>query len=259
MLPAMFGLSSAPSVEFLPPEDARAWVADGLRDHVARLGEPARAPRLVTTTSVAKPRDLDDLFELMCGVQAEVGQADVELTLLELDPADPPSRHGYEPLGDPTGQLVHTFVKRDELLVVAVPAIFKVTELVLGSVARELGRIAIHRAGGHQVEAADFEGDAELAAIVLGLGVWVANGAYVYENACCGGGCGLDLKSMRAGLSLPEACFGLAVDGHRRGISRRVVGKHLLPTQRAALKRSWGHVRKQPALAAGSTVAALGS
>ena len=144
-------------------------------------------------------------------------------------------------------------------LVVAVPAIFRVTELVLGSVARELGRIAIHRAGGHRVEPADFEGDAELAAIVLGLGVWVANGAYVYENACCGGGCGLDLKSLRAGLSLPEACFALAVDGHRRGISRRVVAKHLLPTQRAALKRSWGHVRKQPALTAASTVAALGS
>lgn len=252
----MFGLSSAPGVEFLPPEDARAWVADGLRDHVARLGEPARAPRLVTATSVAKPRDLDDLFELMCGVQAGVGQADVELTLLELDPDDPPSRHGYEPLGDPTGHLVHTFVKKSELLVVAVPAIFKVTELVLGSVARELGRIAIHRAGGHLVEPADFEGDAELAAIALGLGVWVANGAYVYENACCGGGCGLDLKSMRAGLSLPEACFGLAVDGHRRGISRRVVGKELLPTQRAALKRSWGHVRKQPALAAAAPRAA---
>lgn len=255
----MFGLSSAASVEFLPSEDARAWVADGLRDHVARLGDPAHQPRLVTDTSVPKPRDLDDLFELMCGVQAEVGQADVELTLLELDPDDPPSRHGYEPLGDATGHLLHTFTKRDELLVVAVPAIFRVAELVRASVARELGRIAIHRAGGHRVEPADYEGDAELAAVALGLGVWVANGAYVYENACCGGGCGLDLKSLRAGLSLPEACFGLAVDGQRRGISRRVVGKHLLPTQRAALKRSWSHVRKQPALTAGPIVAALGS
>jgi hypothetical protein len=255
----MFGLSSAPSVEFLPPEDARAWVADGLRDHVARLGAPGRAPRLVTNTSIPTPRDLDDLFELMCGVQAEVGQADVELTLLELDPADPPSRHGYEPLGDPTGHLVHTFVKQSELLVVAVPTIFRKAELVLASVARELGRIAVHRAGGHQVQPADREGDAELAAIVLGLGVWVANGAYVYENKCCGGGCGIDLGSIRAGLSLPEACFALAVDGHRRGISRRVVAKHLMPTQRAALKRSWGHVRKQPALTAASTVVALGS
>jgi hypothetical protein len=255
----MLRFSSAPAVDFLPPEDARAWVADGLRDHVARLGEPARTPRLVTATSIDKPRDLDDLFELVCGVQAEVGQADVELTLLELDPDDPPARHGYAPLGDPTGQLMHTFTKRSELLVVVVPAIFRVTELVRASVARELGRIAIHRAGGHQVEPADFEGDAELAAIALGLGVWVANGAYVYENACCGGGCGLDLKSLRAGLSLPEACFGLAVDGHRRGLSRRVVAKHLQPTQRSALERSWGHVRKQPALTAGSSAPALGS
>jgi hypothetical protein len=255
----MFGSSAAPSVDFLPSEDARAWVADGLRDHAARLGDPARQPRLVTKPSNAKPRDLDDLFELLCGVQAEVGQADVELTLLELDPEDPPSRHGYQPLGDPTGHLVHTFTKQGELLVVAVPAIFRVTELVLASVARELGRIAVHRAGGHRVEPTDFEGDAELAAIALGLGVWVANGAYVYENACCGGGCGLDLRSLRAGLSLPEACFGLAVDGQRKGISRRVVAKHLQPTQRVALERSWKHVRSQPALAAGSSVAALGS
>jgi hypothetical protein len=255
----MLGFSSTPAVDFLPSEDMRAWVADGLRDHAARLGEPARVPRLVTQASLAKPRDLDDLFELLCGVQAEVGQADVELTLLELDPEDPPSRHGYEPLGDPTGQLVHTFARRDELLVVAVPAIFRVTELVLASVARELGRIAVHRAGGHRVEPDDREGDAELAAVALGLGVWVANGAYVYENACCGGGCGLDLKSVRAGLSLPEACFALAVDGHRRDLSRRVVAKHLMPTQRAALKQSWGHVRRQPALTSGSAVAALGS
>lgn len=255
----MLGSSSAVSVELLPAEDTRAWVADGLRDHMTRLGAPARQPRVITKTAVDHPRDLDDLFELVCGVQAEVGQADVELTLIELDPDDPPAVHGYVPLGDPTGQLVHTFVKRDELLLVAVPAIFRVKELVLASVARELGRIAVHRAGGHQVEPADVEGDAELAAITLGLGVWIANGAYVYENACCGGGCGLDLKSLRAGLSMPEACFGLAVDSQRKGISRRAVGKHLQPNQRAAFKQSWGWVRTQPALAAAPERAALGA
>jgi hypothetical protein len=254
----MLGFSSAPSIELLPPEQTRAWVADGLRDHATRLGPPARQARVITKTSIDKPRDLDDLFELVCGAQAEVGQADVELTLLELDPDDPPSRHGYEPLGDPVGQLMHTFAKRDELIVVTVPAIFRVAELVRASVARELGRIAVHRAGGHRVEPADFEGDAELAAIVLGLGVWVANGAYVYENACCGGGCGLDLKSVRAGLSLPEACFGLAVDSQRKGLSRRVVAKHLQANQRAAFKQSWGHVRTQPALLAAPERVALG-
>ncbi|MCA9707192.1 MAG: hypothetical protein KDK70_15170 [Myxococcales bacterium] len=255
----MLGFSSTPAVEFLPDESARAWVADGLRDHVTRLGEPARRARMITKTAIDEPRDLDDLFELMCGVQAEVGQAEVEFSLVEMDPDDPPSKHGFDPLGDPAGQLMHTFAKRSELVVVVVPAIFRVAEVVLASTARELGRIAVHRAGGHQVEPTDFEGDAELAAIALGLGAWVANGAYVYENACCGGGCGLDLSSLRAGLSMPEACFGLAVDSQRKGITRRVVAKFLGPTQRAALKRSWGWVKGQPALTAAPEVAALGS
>ncbi len=248
----MLGFSATPGVEFLPDDGARAWVADGLRDHVARLGAAAQQDRVITKTTIDKPRDLDDLFELMCGVQAEIGQADVEFSLVEFDPDESPSRFGFDPLGDPVGQLMHTFAKRKELVVVVVPALFRVAELVTASVARELGRIAVHLSGGHKVEPADFEGDAELAAISLGLGVWVANGSYVYENACCGGGCGLDLKSLRAGLSMPEACFGLAVDSQRKGISRRVIARHLEPTQRAALKRSWGYVRRQPVLTSAS-------
>jgi len=256
----MLGFSSTPTVDFLPDDETRAWVATGLREHASRLGEPARRPRVITRTTIDKPRDLDDLFELMCGVQAEVGQADVEFSLVEFSQEDSPDKHGYTPLGDPAGQLMHTFAKRSELVVVVSPVIFRVAELTLGSVARELGRIAVHLAGGHQVkDQSDLEGDTELAAITLGLGVWVANGAYVYENACCGGGCGLDLGSLRAGLSLPEACFGLALDSQRKGLSRRVVAKHLDPTQRAALKRSWGHVKRQPALLAASEVAALGA
>lgn len=256
----MLGLSGSTSVDFLPDDDARAWVADGLRDHMVRLGEPARQPRVVTQTTIDQPRDLDDLFELICGVQPQVGQGDVEFSLVEHDSDDSPTRHGYEPLGDPAGQLMHTFAKRDDLVIVVVPQLLRVSELVLASVARELGRIAVHLVGGHQVaDRSDVEGDAELAAIALGLGVWVANGAYVYENACCGGGCGLDLRSMRAGLSMPEACFGLAVDSQRKGISRRAVAKHLQPNQRAAFKRSFGYVRKQPALAAAPEMAALGS
>ncbi|MCH9688772.1 MAG: hypothetical protein K0V04_45490 [Deltaproteobacteria bacterium] len=255
----MLGFSATPGVEFLPSDDTRAWVADGLRDHAARLGSAAVEPRVITKAAIEKPHDLDDLFELMCGVQSQVGQAEVEFSLVEMDPDDPPSKHGFAPLGDPNGQLLHTFAKRDELVVVVVPALFRVPELTLASVARELGRISIHRAGGHQVEADDFEGDAELAAVALGLGVWVANGAYIYESACCGGGCGLDLSSLRAGLSMPEACFALAVDSQRKGLTRRTVAKFLESTQRAAFKRSWGYVRQQPALAAAPTVAALGS
>jgi hypothetical protein len=249
----MFKFAGA-SVDFLPDADARAWVADGLAQHIARLGKPAQTPRLLESTD--KPRDLDDLFEVMCGVQAEIGQSDVEFSLVELGPDEKPPAD-YMALGNPEGHLMHTLVKDDEFAVVVVPALFKVPQLVFAAVARELGRIAIHRAGGPKVDPADIEGDAELAGVALGMGVWLANGAYIYENACCGGGCGIDLRSVRAGLSMPEACFALALDARRKGLSRRVAMRHLDPNQRAALKQSWGHVKRQPALVAASTSAAL--
>jgi hypothetical protein len=243
------------SVDFLPDEAARAWVADGLTQHVQRLGAPAQQPRLIEKSS-HKPRDLDDLFELMCGVQAEVGQSDVEFSLVELGPDEKPPAD-YAALGDPEGHMMHTLVRGDEYAVIVVPALFKVPELVFAGVARELGRMAIHRAGGHAVDPRDVEGDTELAGVALGMGVWLANGAYVYENGCCGGGCGIDLKSLRAGLSMPEACFALAIDSQRKGISRRVALRHLEPNQRGALKQSWGHVKRQPALVAATETAAL--
>lgn len=272
ILDVMLGFSSSGGVEFLPDDSARAWVADGLTaisSHLSRQwGEVATRPRVITDTSIKKPQDLDALFELICGVQSEVGQGDVEFALVELAPGDGPSvPKGFEPLGNPEGQLLHTFHNDGEYVVLAVPEIFKLTPVVFSSVARELGRIALHVADANgsalratpstEQDFADREGDAELAAITLGMGVWVANGAYVYESACCGGGCGIDLKSLRAGLSMPEACFGLAVDSQRKGMSRRTVAKHLEPNQTAALKRSWGYVKKQPSLHAAPQAAVL--
>ncbi|HET6582012.1 MAG TPA: hypothetical protein VFG69_01170 [Nannocystaceae bacterium] len=244
-------------VEFLPDEEARAWLAEGLHEHAARLGEPACTPRLVLESSMAKPRDLDDLFELICSTQSEVGQRDVEFTLLELQPGAAREQipRDFVPLGDSDGQLMHTFASGEALLIVVLPAVLKVPALVHGSIARELGRIAIARGGGHRVEPEDREADAELAAIALGLGVWVANGAYIYDNKCCGGGCGIDLSSLRAGLSLPEACFALAVDARRRGLSARVAAKHLEATQKAAFKRNAAFVERTPALLARSRAA----
>ena len=68
----MLGFSSSTNVEFLPDEDARAWVADRLSEVSAHLtghwGEVATRPRVVTETSIPQPKDLDDLFELLCGV-----------------------------------------------------------------------------------------------------------------------------------------------------------------------------------------------
>src|SRR5690606_41464717 len=62
--------------------------------------------------------------------------------------------------------------------------------------------------------------------------------SYRFENKCCGGGCGINLSQVRAGLSLTEICFALALDGHRRGWARRTVLRHLAATQKAATKRS---------------------
>lgn len=242
----MLGFASTSAIDFLPDVDARSWIEDGLRDHIRRLGLEARSPTLVRAPPPRGPRTIDDLFELICGVQAQIGQAGVEFTMIELSrPQDIPST--YSPLGNPQGQLLHTFAQADELLLVASPQLFRVRTVLYASVARELGRIAIQRTGGHTVQPEDHEADAELGAIALGLGIWVANGSYVFENGCCGGGCGVDLGSLRAGLSLPEACYAVALDAQRRGLSRWTALRELEATQKAAAKQSWRHLAKTPA------------
>ena len=252
---AMFGSSTSPKIEFLPTDDACHWVADRFRALLPRLGADANNTSLFTQSK--PPRDFDDLFELMCDVQGQVGQGDVEFGLVNAeDMGDIPA--GFTPLGNGAGQLMHTFRRGSEFVTVVAPLIFRKSELVFASVARELGRIAIARVGGHQVEAADYDSDAELAAIALGMGVWVANGSYIYQNACCGGGCGINLKSLRAGLSMPEACFAAALDGQRKGISRRSLAKHLESNQKAAFKTSWAHVGKAPELKSLAEPAAVG-
>jgi hypothetical protein len=260
----LFFGSIASSPEFVPSDDAREWIATGIVDLAAALGPIASRPQLLTEAQMGfrpshAPRDLDSLFEMICAVQEVVGQADVELTLLELDARGraPQLPGHYESLGDGAGKLLHTLRGDDEYLVLFTPAVFKVRELLLAGIARELGRIALHRAGvvpnpEDPQALQEWDADAELAAVLLGMGVWVVNGAYLFENACCGGGCGVDLRSVRAGLSMPEACYALALDSQRKGLGRRAVIKHLAPTQKAAAKHCWSHVGSSlpPALAA---------
>ena len=246
---------SAAQVDFLPQADARAWLAQGLGELSARLGagtdQPAGKPRWLTRPPIDKPRDLDALFEHICLVQAEVGQRSVEFALVELQAGGAASQlPGFAPLGNPEGQLMHTFARGDELAIAVMPALMRLPALVHASVARELGRIAIFRAGGHLAEPDDIEADCELAAVALGMGIWIANGAYVYENKCCGGGCGVDLRSVRAGLSMPEACFALALDGQRRQLAPKLAAKHLDSTQKAAFKAAVSCVSRTPELLA---------
>ncbi len=242
----MFGLGAAPAVDFLPPPEAREWIARTLATTRPHMGPDARGA-MPSAEATPVVRDMDGLFDLVCAAQSEIGQADVEFSLVEVPEEGPPVPPGFVPLGNPEGQLLHTFHKGGEYILLYAPALFRLPELVLSSVARELGRLGLHRAGvAPSEDPEEVEARAELAAVALGLGVWVANGAYVFENSCCGGGCGLDLSSIRAGLSMPEACFALALDAHHRDMSRRAVGKHLAPTQLAAFKSSYKHLRKHP-------------
>lgn len=239
----LFGSSADTRPEFVPDADARRWLTDGLQSVIAHLGPPARKQLWITEPlrKVGLPRDLDGLFDFLCLAQEHIGQSDLEFTLAELEPGRPPVPPGFEPLGDPAGHLLHSFARGPELAVVVMPAAFRVPALLLGNVARELGRLGLWTRPDPPASLTELgsEASAELAAISLGLGVWVANGAYMFENACCGGGCGVDLKGVRAGLSLPEASYALALDAKRKGLSRRVAARQLEPTQETAFKKNW--------------------
>jgi hypothetical protein len=258
-----FGAVATNAPEFVPDESSRNWVATSLMRVAAKLGAPAAAPRVVVSPpGKIVARDFDSLFDMICGVQELVGQGGVELTLVEVPAGNPPEiPDGFRMLGDPNGQMMNTLVRGDEYAMLYNPVAFREENLLRASVAREIGRIGIHRNGGHDpdLKQDDWIADAELGAIALGLGVWVTNGAYIFEQSCCGGGCGIDLSSLRAGLSMPEASFATALDTQRRGLSKRAVAKHLQATQKAAFKKSWALISKQPpkALTAPETVAAL--
>lgn len=240
-----FGSAAAQTApQFVPDENSRDWIASALRDVIAALGPPAMAPRRVAdppARGVARPRDLDSLFDFICAAQEHIGQDDLEFTLLEHTPTQS-MPDGFKPVGDAQGHMIHTFRRgKDELVLLVMPAVFRAPQLVLGSVARELGRMGLLQREGFldPIKSLDDEAAAELAGVALGMGVWIANGAYMFENACCGGGCGLDLRSFRVNLSLPEVCFALALDARRKGFSRRQIARLLEPTQKSAFKKSW--------------------
>ena len=264
-----FGTEAARQApEFVPDDEGRSWLLDALGEIAARFGDLSRRPTLLTSPPGGLvPKDLDGLFELICGVQDEVGQGDVEFTLLEVSEQNDLPKD-FQPLGDPSGQMLHAFARgpadNAEYVMLFAPGLFKLPQLTYASVARELGRLGLHRTGGYLVPQGepgevDWEAESELSAISLGMGVWVANGAYVFENGCCGGGCGIDLGSLRAGLSVPEVAFALAADAQRKGLGRFGVARHLEPTQKAAFRKNWSVAKSSPvpALAAPTTAGEL--
>lgn len=253
----LFGTSEAKAAPtFTPDDDSRGAIAEALQAVIAHLGPAAAAPRWLSDATA--PRDVDGLFDFVCSVQSQVGQDDIEFHLLDWRPGEPVPQ-GFVPLGDPNGHLVRTYVRARDLVLYVLPQAFKVPALLLGNVAREIGRLGLwQRPATPAVSQLDSEVAAELAGVALGMGTWVANGAYIFNNACCGGGCGVDLGSVRAALSLPQACFAVALDARRKNLSRRHAARQLESTQSAAFKANWDACTPQlAALPAATTSGSL--
>lgn len=263
---ALFSSSAAAEgPRFVPEQEAQGWLTQALAAVTRHLGPIADSPRWLADPlprGLSAPSDLDGLFDFICALQEGIGQGEIEFTLAELSPGRPGLPPGFEAIGDARGHLLHTFVRAEELVMVVAPNLFKVRPLLLASVGRELGRLGVRQAGRPEeaLASVDAEVVAELAAIALGMGPWIANGAYIFENSCCGGGCGVNLREVRAGLSLPEACFATALDARRKGLSRWTATKGLEATQKAALKANWPASQVgMPALASARAGAALNS
>ena len=242
-----FGSSASVNLEFLPDPDSRLWILRELVHAIARLAphsDSARGWFHVPKTGV--PGNIDQFLDWVCSIQAQIGQQDLELTLLPLQHDSPAIPKDYRALVSGEGQLIQTLYGRSEYVMVFTPALFKKAELFFASVARELGRIAIFEVvrDAATPSAPDLleHAYAEIAAHALGLGVWITNGAYIFENGCCGGGCGVNLKSLRTGLSMPESAFALALDGLRRAEKKRSIAKQLAPNQKAAFLAAWKHL-----------------
>jgi hypothetical protein len=252
----MFGLRAASTnlaPSFVPEAEDQIWLMQTMKE-VADLIGPQLSERSWFHPPSHRIDGLDGLFELVCAVQERLGQHEVELTVVAAGPHQSQVPPGFVQLADASGLLMTTWRRDGEYALMFDPAAFRKQELLLSHAARELGRITLDvraraRADGDAasvqlvrqagVHAQDPNVRAELAAILSGLGVWVANGSYIFENACCGGGCGINLSRLRAGLSLPEAGFALAIDGLRRNSNRRAIAKHLAPTQAEAFNASW--------------------
>lgn len=254
----MFSLGSfgAVSPEFIPDQDSQRWL---LREFLSVIEStaPHSDPRRpwVHIPSVI-PRDLDGFFEFICGLQAQVGQDALDLTVLPIHDGNAEIPSDYRALSSGQGQLMQTLFGRGEYVLCFSQALFKKDELLLASIARELGRIALHQElakdsaalvqASHPSQDEDPLGStrAELAAFALGTGLFITNGSYIFENSCCGGGCGINLKSLKAGLSMPEATFMLAVDTIRRQEKQRSLARQLAPNQKAAFKGNYKTLSK---------------
>lgn len=250
------GALSSPRPEFLPDEQSQAWLLEEFLSVIACTAPHSDPTRPWVHIPKHVPQDLDGFFEFICALQAQVGQESLDLTVLPITDQSPEIPKDYLALSSSEGQLMQTLFGRGEYVLCFTSALFKKTELLLASIARELGRIALHQELRHSTNSLAKEGcessedplsatRAELAAFALGTGPFIVNGSYIFENSCCGGGCGINLGSLKTGLSMPEAAFMLAIDTIRRGQKKRSLARHLAPNQKAAFLDNYKSIEKR--------------
>lgn len=94
----------------------------------------------------------------------------------------------------------------------------------------------------------------ELGAIMLGFGVLIANGSYLYSKSCGG----VNVTSVTT-LPVDEVTFALAVFGALHGVSKTEARRHLETTPRAHfdLAATWAESNKKVVALVGSDRAAI--
>lgn len=254
-------LGSDASPKFLPDDSSQRWLLRQFLSVIESTAPHSSATRPWIHVPSFVPQDLDGFFDFICALQAQVGQDHLDLTVLPISDKSPDIPSDYRALSSGQGQLMQTLFGRGEYVLCFSTTLFKKTELLLASIARELGRMSLHQHFSTQdPQAALVAKDpqdpeqqplsctrSELAAFALGAGLFVTNGSYIFENGCCGGGCGINLKSLKTGLSMPEAAFILAVDAVRRQEKPRALSRQLAPTQKAAFKDNYKALSKRGA------------
>ncbi len=239
----------------LPPEESLRWIVSRYAGLWSRHGEAIGTPDLVQPTGDYFPDAFtpsgDGVARLVARLleYAPVRQGlDVRLRFVEAD--------GQEGGGCGTGgcgtggcstEKADQAVARDRVIeteegyLLELPVESVGNPVVLtATLARTAGAIVLAEAG-EEVRRDELGGMSELAAVVSGLGVLVASGAYVYGKSCGGA-----RVSRHTHLSLEEAAVALALFTALHGIKPRVAKAYLETTQSAAFDEAFDWVESNP-------------
>jgi len=232
----------------LPDSEALAWIVKTFAHLRAAHGQAIGRPALVQPTGeffpdafAADGASLDRLLRRVLAYAPISGELHVELGVLVPDEGHAGGGCGSAACGPGTGSgAAHATVHEldDGYRVVVSATDLGNPDVLATSLARSAGSLVLHEAG-EPVGAQE----SEIAAVVCGFGVLLANGASVWAKSCGG------LRMAQATvLSVEELGVALAlfvaIDGQGPAKAR----KHLGTTQREAFGLAWDWVESNPLL-----------